>query len=95
MLSKYLQKTNHDGETEFHKVPELKSSCTSDMFANARFDIILSEARRTIKLDTRNHKILLNNRGTCTVEQFGNLEITRDRYDRIVEWIYDGLESKS
>lgn len=90
MLSKYLQKTNHDGETEFHRVPDLKSSCTSDIFAKARFDDILSEAHRTVKLDTRNHKVLLNDRGVCTVEQFGNLEITRDKYARIVEWVKRG-----
>ena len=86
-MSKFIQKSNQDGETEFHVVPKLVSTCTSDMFAEARFDMFHSKARRTVKLDTCNHIVLLNDRGTCTVEQFGNLEITRAKYDRIVEWI--------
>lgn len=74
---------NDDGETEYIKRIKLYGSCTLEMFDEISSTKQFSKNGQVLKLDAQHHKVALNNNGTCTVEQFGNLEAAERTYNTI------------
>ena len=74
---------NQDGETEFTRRIDLYGSCTIGAFDKISSTKRFSKNGQVLKLDSINHKVALNNNGTCTIEQFGSLEIATRAYNTI------------
>jgi len=54
-------------------------------FNAATFAKTRKKRGRILKLDARNHKVLYNDNGECSVEQFGSLPIAVAKYKEIIE----------
>ena len=84
---KWIKTVNDDGETEFRPVKNLIGRCTVEAFNSSHVSKNFRKGKRSVKIDGRNHRVLLNDDGECSVEQFGTIGQANRRYKRIIEWI--------
>lgn len=64
-------------------MPKLYAHCTVEMFNTIKATKGHSKNGKMLIIDARNHTVALNDNGTCTVEQFGSLEIAKNKFNEM------------
>ena len=66
-------------------LPKLYTHCTRDTFNAMNASDSFHHAGKVLIIDHVNHKVALNDNGTCTVEQFGSKTIAEAKFNQIKE----------
>lgn len=61
----------------------LYSHCSRTEFFSIQATEVYEVESKTLVLDAKDHRVALNDNGVCTVEQFGNLGIAKDKFNKI------------
>ena len=59
---------------------KLYTASTVSMFNSIPWTVRLTCNGKILVLDTKHHRVALNDNGTCTVEQFGSLKAASDKF---------------
>lgn len=62
---------------------KLYTACTPQIFDEVESTDQVTKNDRILKLDAKNHRVALNAKGVCSIEQFGTLKQAKETYNTI------------